>query len=79
MVVMASKLMEAGSAPCICLPSTNISLPFVFTEDEASPLFDNLLKPYSGETLDPDAVFFNRQLSRAWKTNECAFDMLYSK
>jgi hypothetical protein len=65
--------------PDKCLPSTNISLPFVCIGDEAYPLFANLLKPYSGENLDPDAVFFNKQVPRACKTNECAFDMFYSK
>jgi hypothetical protein len=55
--------------PDKCLPSTNISLPFVCIGDKAYPLFANLLKPYSGENLDPDVVFFNKQLSRACKTN----------
>jgi len=65
--------------PNTCLPPTNSSLPIVCIGDEAYPLFANLLKPYSGENLDPDAVFFNKQLSRACKTNERAFDILYSK
>ena len=65
--------------PDDCLPSTDISVPYVFIGDEAYPLLDNLLKPYSGENLDPDTVYFNRRLSRARKTIECAFGILYSK
>jgi hypothetical protein len=51
-----------------CFPSIDISVPSVFIGDEAYPLHDNLLKPYSGENLDPDTVYFNRRLSRALKT-----------
>ena len=54
-------------------------MPSVFIGDEAYPLLDNLLKPYSGENLDPDTVYFNRRLSRARKTIECAFGILFSK
>jgi hypothetical protein len=65
--------------PDDCLPSTGIGVPYVFIGDEAYPLLDNLLKPYSGENLDPDTVYFNRRPSRARKTIECAFGILYSK
>jgi hypothetical protein len=65
--------------PDDCLPSTDISVSYVIIGDEAYPLLDNLLKPYSGENLDSDTVCFNRILSRARKTTECAFGTLYSK
>jgi hypothetical protein len=65
--------------PDDCLLPTDISVPYVFVGDEPYPLLDNLLKPYSGENLDPDTVCFKRRLSRARKTIECAFGILYSK
>jgi hypothetical protein len=58
------------------IPPDDISVPYVFIEDKAYPLLDNLLKPYSGENLDPDTVYFNRRLSRARKTIDCAFGIL---
>ncbi|KAJ4440840.1 hypothetical protein ANN_10687 [Periplaneta americana] len=61
------------------LPSTNTLVPFVFMGDEAYPLLENLLKPYSGENLEKDSECFNKRLSRARKTVECAFGILYSK
>jgi hypothetical protein len=62
-----------------CLPSTIISVPYVFIGDEAYPLLDNVLKPYSGENFDLDSVCFKKQLSRARKTIGCVFSILYSK
>jgi hypothetical protein len=62
-----------------CLLSTNISVPYVFIGDEAYPLLDNVFKPYRGENLDLDSICFNKRLSTARKTIECAFGILYSK
>lgn len=61
------------------LPETNIKAPFVFIADEAYPLMTHLLKPYSRRNLTPENMNFNMRLSRARKTIECAFGILYSK
>nr|CAH7734521.1 unnamed protein product [Callosobruchus chinensis] len=47
--------------------------------DEAYPLKENLMKPYSGKTLNPSQENFNKRLSRARKTVECAFGILFAK
>nr|CAH7734520.1 unnamed protein product [Callosobruchus chinensis] len=39
----------------------------------------NLMKPYSGKTLNPSQENFNKRLSRARKTVECAFGILFAK
>lgn len=62
-----------------CLPHTQIRMPFVFIADEAYPLQENLLKPYSRQTLNPEKLYFNQRLSRARKTIECSFGILYAK
>jgi hypothetical protein len=61
------------------IPPDDSSVQYVFIGDEAYPLLDNVVKPYSGENHDPDTVYFNRRLSGARKTIECAFGILYSK
>lgn len=61
------------------LPGSNTTMPFVFIADEAYPLMPNLLKPYSKTQLNADAEYFNKRLSRARKTVECAFGIIYSK
>nr|CAH7754469.1 unnamed protein product [Callosobruchus chinensis] len=47
------------------LPNFNHKLPHVFIADEAYPLKENLMKPYSGKTLNPSQENFNKRLSRA--------------
>jgi hypothetical protein len=54
-------------------------VPYVFVAHEEYTLLDNLLKTYSGENLDPDTVYFNKQLHKSRKKIECAFGILYSK
>ncbi|XP_063903794.1 uncharacterized protein LOC135123231 [Zophobas morio] len=61
------------------LPGTQIHMPYVLIGDEAYPLLENLLKPYAKNQLTLDAEYFNRRLSRARKTIECTFGILYSK
>lgn len=61
------------------LPGSDITVPFVFVGDEAYPLLPNLLKPYARLQLDADKEYFNARLSRARRTVECAFGILYSK
>lgn len=62
-----------------CLPNTGTRMPFVFIADEAYPLQYNLLKPHSREVLNPERLYFNQRLSRARKTIECSFGILYAK
>lgn len=61
------------------LPNSNFMAPFVFLADEAYPLLPYLMKPFSGTNLQPDYDNFNKRLSRARKTVECAFGILNSK
>lgn len=62
-----------------CLPGTNVKVPFVFIADEAYPLLTYLLVPYPGATLPFQNECFNKRLSRARKTIECAFGIIFSK
>lgn len=64
--------------PCV-LPNTNIEAPFVMLSDDAYPLLPNLMKPYQRKKLNNRRRNFNRRLSRARKTVECAFGILYAK
>lgn len=65
--------------PESALPYSDITVPHVIIGDEAYPLLPNLLKPYSRQQLDADKEYFNARLSRARRTVECAFGILYSK
>lgn len=61
------------------LPNTDIDMPFVFIGDEAFPLLDNLMKPFGGKNASPEAEYFDQRLSRARKTVECGFGIIFSK
>lgn len=61
------------------LPSTNDDFPYFFVADEAFPLKNYLMRPYSKRTLDNRKRVFNYRLSRGRKSVECAFGMLVSK
>lgn len=61
------------------LPNSDITVPYVMIGDEAYPLLRNLLKPYRRQNLDADKEYFNARLSRARRTVECAFGILYAK
>lgn len=61
------------------LPNSEITVPFVIIGDEAYPLLPNLLKPYGRHQLHVDEEYFNIRLSRARRTVECAFGLIYSK
>lgn len=63
----------------VCLPGTNIKMPLVFIADEAYPFHNHILTPYKREQLSPERMNFNRCLSRARKSIECTFGILYSK
>lgn len=61
------------------LPNTNVQAPFIMLADEAYPLLPHLMTPYKRNTLTPRRKNFNNRLSRARKTVECAFGILYAK
>jgi hypothetical protein len=66
-----SKLLEAnklGIPEEKNLPNSDQKVPYVFIGDEAYPLKENLMKPYSGKALDESQETFNTRLSRARKT-----------
>lgn len=61
------------------LPGSDLFMPFVIIADEAYPLMKNLLKPYSRQDLNADRECFNKRLSRARRTVECAFGIIRAK
>lgn len=61
------------------LPGSNVIMPYVMIADEAYPLMTNLLKPYSKQDLNAERETFNKRLSRARRTVECAFGILRAK
>lgn len=61
------------------LPGSNLVMPYVMIGDEAYPLMKNLLKPYSKNNLNTETENFNKRLSRARRTVECAFGILRAK
>lgn len=61
------------------LPETNIKASYVLIADEAYPLLDFLLKPFGEKNVTLEHELFNNILSRARKTIECTFGILYLK
>lgn len=61
------------------IPSTEIKAPFVILGDEAYPLKQYLLKPYSRQNLSNEERIFNYRLSRARRCIECSFGILVAK
>lgn len=61
------------------LPQTNVKTSFVLIGDEAYTFLPFFLKPFSGKNLNIEQECFNKRLSRAKKTIECFFGILYSK
>lgn len=62
-----------------CLPNSNILTPMVFLGDDAYPLMRNVMKPYNEANILPDEDMYNKRHSRARKSVECAFGILYAK
>ena len=53
-----------GTPPVTCRPERYPPVPYVIVADEAFPLKENLLKPYSTKSLDDASRFFNYRPSR---------------
>lgn len=63
-----------------CLPGSNMEVPHVLIADEAYPLREYLMKPFSKKkTVGEAEDMYNTRLSSARKTIECAFGILYAK
>lgn len=61
------------------LPGSNVSLPYVLVGDEAYPLKPYLMRPYPSSNSNREKTIFNKRLSRARVTIECAFGILSNK
>ena len=61
------------------LPGTDQTFPFVIVVDDAFPLKDYILKPYSRNDLTPEKRIFNYCLSRARRVVENAFGILANR
>ncbi|XP_054091535.1 uncharacterized protein LOC128923103 [Zeugodacus cucurbitae] len=75
-------LLKSGELPVpgnTCLPNSEEIVPYVFLGDEAYPLLECLLRPYSRKEITEDHEYFNARLSRARKCIECAFGLLSAR
>lgn len=61
------------------LPDSEMKQPYVFVADDAFPLMDNLMKPFSRKNLTREQAIFNYRLSRARRIVENAFGILASR
>lgn len=61
------------------LPNSEIKQPYVLVGDNAFPLMDNLMKPFSRKNLTTEKTIFNYRLSRARRIVENAFGILSSR
>lgn len=70
----------AANFPAACnLPGRVMKVPYVIVADDAFPLHDNIMKPYSGQQPNGSSKrIFNYRLSRARRVVENAFGILSS-
>lgn len=61
------------------LPLTEDVVPYVMVGDDAFPLLENLMKPYSRHNLTEEEQIFNYRLSRARRIVENAFGILANR
>lgn len=61
------------------LPGSNILCPHVLVGDEAYPLKPSLMRPFPSSNLDHSKRIFNKRLSRARVTIECAYGIMTNK
>ena len=62
-----------GIPPATSLPERNTPVPYVIVADEASPLKENLMKPFPAKLLEDASRVFNYRLSRARRVSEKCF------
>lgn len=72
---------ELNIPPPRKLPGSDVTLPYVVLGDEASPLLNNLMKPYprAQSSIDRTKAIFNYRLSRARRIVENAFGILSNR
>ena len=61
------------------LPNDTEDTPYFFIGDDAFPLRQHMLKPFSARYLDNDQLVFNYQLSRARRVVENLFGIMASR
>ncbi|XP_071054722.1 putative nuclease HARBI1 [Onthophagus taurus] len=61
------------------LPLTNTKVPCVFVGDDAFPLLENLMKPFSKRNLTKEEKIYNYRVSRSRRIIENAFGILASR
>jgi hypothetical protein len=62
--------------PADPLPNDNVDFPYFFLGDDAFPLRENMMKPYSTHELTREQRVFNYRISRGWLVVENAFGIL---
>ena len=55
------------------IPGTDIDLPHTFVADDAFPLSEKIMKPFTHHQLTHEKEIFNYRLSRARNSVECSF------
>uniref|UniRef100_A0A1B0D4C0 Uncharacterized protein n=1 Tax=Phlebotomus papatasi TaxID=29031 RepID=A0A1B0D4C0_PHLPP len=61
------------------LPQSDIQMNFFLIGDEAFPISENMLRPYSGSGLSEDKDYFNKKLSGARSCIERSFGLLVNR